>query len=72
MQVRGDTALLAARQLAGGDWAASAAALPEVARERLLALYAGAFNQLLQVLVGITLLSALVVRVALHEPRQRG
>lgn len=70
VQVRGDTALLAARQLAGGDLAASAAALPEVARERLLALYTGAFSQLLQVLVVITLLSALVVRVALHEPRR--
>jgi len=70
VQVRGDSALLAARQLAGGDLAATAAALPEVARERLLALYTGAFSQLLQVLVVITLLSALVVRVALHEPRR--
>lgn len=61
--------LLAARQLAGGDLAASAGSLPTLSREGLLHIYSQAFSQLLQVLMVITLLAALVVRVALHEPR---
>lgn len=61
--------LLAARQLAGGDLAASAGSLPTLSREGLLHIYSQAFSQLLQVLMAITLLAALVVRVALHEPR---
>lgn len=64
--------MLAARQLAGGDLAASLSALPQGARDGLLVLYAGAFNQLLQVLMIITLAATMVVRVALHEPRHPG
>ncbi|MGE8412575.1 MAG: hypothetical protein ACN6QY_09455 [Pseudomonas sp.] len=46
--------------------------MPQGARDGLLVLYAGAFNQLLQVLMIITLAAAIVVRVALHEPRHPG
>lgn len=65
----GESLALAARQLAGGDLAASAGSLPTLSREALLHLYSQAFSQLLQVLMVITLLAALVVKVALHEPR---
>jgi hypothetical protein len=60
----------AAQQLANGNLQASAALLPHLSREGLLLLYANAFSQLLHLLIGITVVSALVVFVALHEPRK--
>lgn len=65
----GEPVLLAARQLAGGDLAASVASLPGIERQQWQAVYAEAFSRLLQVLMVITLLAALVVRATLHEGR---
>ncbi|OOV92918.1 MFS transporter [Pseudomonas sp. MF4836] len=59
---------LAAQQLANGNLQASSALLPEVGRGALLQLYVEAFGQLLRVLIGITLVSALAVWLALREP----
>ncbi|NBF02088.1 MFS transporter [Pseudomonas sp. Fl5BN2] len=67
-----ESVMLAARQLAGGDLAASVASLPALQPQALQQAYAEAFSQLLQVLMIITLLAAAVVRVALHEPRHPG
>jgi len=59
---------LAAQQLANGNLQASSALLPDVGRAALLQLYVEAFGQLLRVLIGITLVSALAVWLALREP----
>lgn len=58
---------LAAQQLANGNLAASTELLPALGRGVLLKLYGEAFSSLLYVLIGITLASALVVRLALRE-----
>ncbi|WP_315810353.1 MFS transporter [Pseudomonas sp. C9-3] len=57
----------AAQQVAAGDLAHASVALPEVSRETLVAGYAKAFELLLHILTGITILSSLAVFVFLSR-----
>lgn len=56
-----------AQRVASGDFLHAAASLPDVNRNLLLACYAGAFQSLLYVLMGITVLSAIAAFIFLSR-----